>query len=218
VAGCRALDFINHLVDEIQNVPPKLSNDRALRIVAAARNEFAKRGLAGARVEHIARRAGVNKQLLFYYYHSKRGLFQAVLTQAAGELEAALAALALPAGRPPPIERLRLALDAQFDFLAGHPELVALLAQTGRGDLAPFAPAIKRLVVLLAEGQGLGQVRDDLDPYLTAAQALILMVGYLGMESVIAASARPLGADEPALRERWRQAAVELVVAGVAAP
>ena len=27
-----------------------------------------------------------------------------------------------------------------------------------------------------------------------------------------------LGADEPALRERWRQAAVELVVAGVAAP
>jgi hypothetical protein len=84
-------------------------------------------------------------------------------------------------------------------------------------DLAPFAPAIKRLVVLLAEGQGLGQVRDDLDPHLTAAQALVLMVGYLGMESAIAASARPLGADEPALRERWKEAAVDLVVAGVAA-
>jgi len=166
-------------------------------------------------VEQIARRAGVNKQLLFYYYHSKRGLFQAVLTQAAGELEGALAALALPAGRP--LDRLRLALDAQFAFLARHPELVTLLAQAGRLDLAPFAPAIKRLVVLLAEGQGLGQVRDDLDPHLTAAQALVLMVGYLGMESVIAASARPLGADEPALRERWKEAAVDLVVAGVAA-
>jgi hypothetical protein len=46
---------------------------------------------------------------------------------------------------------------------------------------------------------------------------LVLMVGYLGMESVIAASARPLGADEPALRDRWRHAAVDLVVAGVAA-
>jgi len=182
-------------------VPPKLRNSRALRIVAAAREEYAKRGFAGARVEHIARRAGVNKQLLFYYYHSKRGLFHAVLIQAAGELESALAALASPAGRP--LERLRRALEAQFDFLAHHPELVALLAQAGRVDLAPFAPAIKRLVVLLAEGQGLGQVRDDLDPHLTAAQALVLMVGYLGMESVIAASARPLGADEPALRERW---------------
>ena len=192
-------------------MPPKLSNNRALRIIAAAREEYAKRGFSGARVEQIARRAGVNKQLLFYYYHSKRGLFQAVLGQAAGELEDALAALALPSGRP--LDRLRRALEAQFDFLARHPELATLLTQSG----GAFAPAIKRLVVLFAEGQGLGQVRDDLDPHLTAAQALVLMVGYLGMESVIAASARPLGADEPALRERWKEAAVDLVVAGVAA-
>src|SRR5947209_2626148 len=82
-------------------MPPKLSNDRALRIVVAARDEFARRGLAGARVEQIARRAGVNKQLLFYYYHSNRGLFQAVLAEAAGELEAALSNLALPSGVPP---------------------------------------------------------------------------------------------------------------------
>lgn len=194
---------------------PKLNNTRALRIVAAAREEFAKRGFAGARVERIAGHAGVNKQLLFYYYHSKRGLFQAVLSQAARELEEALAAHASQGGRP--LDRLRDALAAQYDFLTRHPDLVTLLAQAGRADLAPFAPAIKRLVVLLAEGQGLGHVRDDLDPHLTAAQALVLMVGYLGLEAAIAASARPLGADEPALRERWRHAAVDLVVAGVAA-
>lgn len=189
--------------------------------MAAARDEFAKRGFAGARVAQIARRAGVNKQLLFYYYHSKRGLFHAVLTAAAGELETALAAPAAPpsgaATAGGSLERLRAVLDAQFDFLARHPDLVALLRQAARTELAPFAPAINRLVVVLAEGQGLGQVRDDVDPHLTAAQALILMVGYLVMEAAIAASARPLGADEPALRERWRQAAVELVVAGVAA-
>ena len=193
-------------------MPPKLSNDRALRIGAAAREEFAKRGYAGARVEQIARRAGVNKQLLFYYYHSKRGLFQTVLTQAARELENALTGLALPAGGP--LERLRLTLQAQFEFLAHNPQIVALLGQGTRSNAA-FAPAIKRLVVLLAEGQGLGQVRDDLDPHLAAAQALILMVGYLSMEGVIAASARTL--DEPALRERWREAAVDLVVNGVRA-
>ena len=193
-------------------MPPKLSNDRALRIGAAAREEFARRGFAGARVEQIARRADVNKQLLFYYYHSKRGLFQAVLSQAAGELENALSALALPGGGP--LERLRLTLHAQFEFLARNPQVVALLGQGTRSSAA-FAPAIKRLVVLLAEGQGLGQVRDDLDPHLAAAQALILMVGYLSMEGVIAASARPL--DEPALRERWREAAVDLVVNGVRA-
>ena len=193
-------------------MPPKLSNDRALRISVAAREEFARRGYAGARVEQIARRAGVNKQLLFYYYHSKRGLFQAVLSQAAGELEQSLSGLALPAGGP--LERLRLTLQAQFEFLARNPQIVALLGQGSRSSAA-FAPAIKRLVVLLAEGQGLGQVRDDLDPHLAAAQAVILMVGYLAMEGVVAASARPL--DEPALRERWREAAVDLVVNGVRA-
>jgi len=203
-------------------MPPKLSNDRALRIVAAAREEFARRGFAGARVDQIARRAGVNKQLLFYYFHSKRGLFQAVLAQSAGELETALAELASKSGGAGsgggPLERLRLTLGAQFEFLARHPEIVALLGQgTRSGGGAAFAPAINRLVVLLAEGQGLGQVRDDLDPHLAAAQALILMVGYLSMESVIATSARPLGADEPSLRARWREAAVDLVVAGVSA-
>src|SRR5216117_1175240 len=128
-------------------MPPKLSNDRALRIVVAARDEFARRGLAGARVEQIARRAGVNKQLLFYYYHSKRGLFQAVLAEAAGELEAALSELATPSGGP--LERLRLTLAAQFEFLARNPQIVALLGQgTRSGGGAAFAPAINRLVVL----------------------------------------------------------------------
>ena len=72
-------------------------------------------------------------------------------------------------------------------------------------------------MVLLAEGQGLGQVRDDVDPHLAAAQALVLMVAYLGLEPLITASAPPLGADEPALRERWKEAAVRLVLQGVTA-
>jgi AcrR family transcriptional regulator len=158
----------------------------------------------------------VNKQLLFYYFHSKRGLFNAVLARGAAELEEALTKLGAvpPDGRP--LDRLRLTLEAQFDFLARNPELVALLAQAGRSDARPFAPAIKRLVVLLAEGQGLGEVRDDVDPYLAAAQALALMVAYLGLESLIAASAPPLRADEPALRVRWKDGAVKLVLEGVA--
>ncbi len=195
---------------------PKLSNSRALRIIAAAREEFSRRGFEGARVDQIVRKAGVNKQLVFYYFHSKRGLFNAVLAKGASQLEQALTALPV-AAEPHPLDRIRTALATQFDFLAENPELVALLTQAGRSEARPFAPAIKRLVVLLAEGQGRGLVRDDLDPHLAAAQALVLMVAYLGLESLIAVSAPPLGADEPALRERWKDAAVRLVLEGVAA-
>ncbi|PYP49396.1 MAG: hypothetical protein DMD45_14715 [Gemmatimonadetes bacterium] len=194
---------------------PKLSNSRALRIIAAAAEEFSRYGFDGARIARIARRAGVNKQLLFYYFHSKRGLFSAVLGHGAAELERALSDLPVP-GRDP-LDRIRAALALQFDFLARHPDLVLLLTSAGRSDARPFAPAIKQLVVLLAEGQGRGRVRDDVDPHLAAAQALVLMVAYLGLESLIATSAPPLGADEPALRERWKEAAVRLVLDGVAA-
>jgi len=197
-------------------VKPKLSNSRALRIIAAAREEFSRRGFEGARVDQIVQKAGVNKQLVFYYFHSKRGLFNAVLANGASQLEQALTALPV-AAEPHPLDRIRTALATQFDFLAENPELVALLTQAGRSEARPFAPAIKRLVVLLAEGQGRGLVRDDLDPHLAAAQALVLMVAYLGLESLIAVSAPPLGADEPALRERWKDAAVRLVLEGVAA-
>lgn len=191
----------------------KLSNNRALQILAAAREEFGKRGFDGARVERIARKARVNKQLVFYYYHSKRGLFQAAVAHATRELEQALAPIAVSEGRP--LVRLRAALDAQFDFLARNPELVTLLVQAGRSDIRPFAPAIRRLVVLLAEGQGLGEVRDDLDPHLAAAQALILMIAYLGLEPLIAASAPSLNNEERALPQRWKDAALRLVLEGV---
>ena len=194
-------------------MPPKLSNTRALLILTAAQDEFAKRGFDGARVERIARRARVNKQLVFYYYHSKRGLFQAVVSHAARELEQALAQDAVAAGRP--LARLRAALDAQFELLIRNADLVTLLIQAGRSEARPFAPAIRRLVVLLAEGQGLGEVRDDLDPHLAAAQALVLMIAYLGLESLIAACAPPLGSDESALAQRWKDAAIRLVLEGV---
>src|SRR5437763_2915647 len=82
---------------------PKLSNSSALRIVAAAREEFSRRGFDGARMDQIARRAAVNKQLLFYYFHSKRGLFTAVLARGAAELEQALAEL--PTGGERPLDR-----------------------------------------------------------------------------------------------------------------
>jgi hypothetical protein len=43
------------------------------------------------------------------------------------------------------------------------------------------------------------------------------MIAYLGLESLIATSARPLGTDEPALAQRWKDAALRLVLEGVSA-
>jgi TetR/AcrR family transcriptional regulator len=51
------------------------------RILDAALEEFAEKGFAGARVEAIARRAGLNKQLISHHFGGKEALYRAVLDE-----------------------------------------------------------------------------------------------------------------------------------------
>lgn len=54
---------------------PRSTQDRILR---AAIDEFADKGFAGARVNEIARRSKSNKRMIYYYFDSKAGLYDAV--------------------------------------------------------------------------------------------------------------------------------------------
>src|SRR3982750_1350431 len=62
------------------------------RILQAALEEFAANGFAGARVDAIARRAGLNKQLISHHFGGKEALYRAVMVarraQPGGELAA----------------------------------------------------------------------------------------------------------------------------------
>lgn len=49
------------------------------KILAAAENEFAQKGLAGARIDDIARISGFNKNMIYQYYQSKERLYETVL-------------------------------------------------------------------------------------------------------------------------------------------
>ena len=65
---------------------PKLSpnddqNSRRARILRAAAEEFAHKGEAAVRMDEIARRGQVNKQLIYYYFGSKAKLYEAVLQE-----------------------------------------------------------------------------------------------------------------------------------------
>ena len=56
--------------------------DRPGEIVEAAMAVFAERGFAAARLEEIARRAGVSKGALYLYFETKEEIFRAVVSQA----------------------------------------------------------------------------------------------------------------------------------------
>src|ERR1700729_3608573 len=81
-------------------------------LLDAALEEFSRRGFAGARVADIARRAGVNKQLINYYFGSKEGLYLA-LQRAWLEREESFAAPEVPL----PDLMVRYLLDALADLI-----------------------------------------------------------------------------------------------------
>ena len=60
-------------------MPPTKDQERRDRILDAASAVFAELGFAGARVDDIAERAGVNKAMLYYHVGDKQALYSAVL-------------------------------------------------------------------------------------------------------------------------------------------
>lgn len=102
--------------------PARVSPDR---ILAAAAVEFAERGYSGARVDRIARRARVNKAMLYYHFGSKEALYRALLRQVFTRAGERLGAIARSDG--PAAEKLDRALEAIADFVDEHAFFPAIM-------------------------------------------------------------------------------------------
>lgn len=102
-------------------------NSKATRgeILAAATDEFAEKGLAGARVEEIAARTATSKHMIYYHFGSKDGLYTAVLERAYEEFR--LAEGATDYAALPPLEALKQLVGATFDVHANHPQIVRII-------------------------------------------------------------------------------------------
>ena len=138
-------------------------------ILRAAVQEISREGLAGARTDAIARSAGVNKALLYYYFKDKDALYSAVLDQVFGGLTAAILDVL---SRPlPPREKLQAYVRTHFDYIAGHPlyprivqEEMMRAGHSGTAQLERivkqyFRPLFVKLSGLLKEGMEAGEFR-----------------------------------------------------------
>ena len=87
-------------------------------ILQAAAKEFAELGVAGARTDAIAREAGVNKALLYYYFRDKETLYGAVLDEAFAGLKSAV--FEVLDSNLPPREKITAYAGRYFDFIASN--------------------------------------------------------------------------------------------------
>lgn len=92
------------------------SHDAKARIFSAAVEEFAQHGLAGSRTETIAKAAGVNIALVYYYFSSKEKLYASVLEEMFSRWHNALMAPLRSAGTP--AQRFIRYVEAYFDHAA----------------------------------------------------------------------------------------------------
>ena len=106
----------------------------------AAEQVYAEHGLAGARTDAIAAAAGVNKALLYYYFKSKEGLYEAVVGSQMREfLQQALEVLSAKGPAAPIL--LRYVSD-HFDFMSTHPHYPRIFQRMMmEGD-----PALERMI------------------------------------------------------------------------
>jgi TetR/AcrR family transcriptional regulator len=131
------------------------------RIVAAATREFAECGFDGGRIDAIARAAGVNKALLYYYFPNKRELYRGLVLDHIGDLGRRLAAVDDPAR--PPDEVLRRMAGVFVELSAAR----------------PFAPLLLVREIL----NGWGHLRDEDFPVLLAQAGPIVGTVGRGVES-----------------------------------
>ncbi|MGN6100298.1 MAG: TetR/AcrR family transcriptional regulator, partial [Devosia sp.] len=114
-------------------------------ILAAAVLEFSQNGYEGARVEAIARRAGINKRMLYHYFGSKEGLYLAVLEGRYAAIRSAEQLLDLT--HRDPVEGMKSLIAFTWNYFLEHPEFLAILAAENQ-QKARFLKQSDRIVQL----------------------------------------------------------------------
>ena len=174
------------------------------RIVAAATAEFARYGIAGARVERIAKTARTSKERVYAYFRSKEALYRHV---AARELAAvAEATHMVPADLPAYAGRVH-------DYFTRHPErqrlmmwgqLELLPGETPAGD--PFQQSVRDKIEQLRKAQEAGQLDAAWDP-----ADILVFVSQIAMSWAAQPGLTPAGGQHDAFLAERRAAIVAAV-------
>ncbi|AIV35459.1 MULTISPECIES: TetR family transcriptional regulator [Streptomyces] len=179
------------------------------RIFEAAVAEFARHGIAGARIDRIAAEARANKQLIYAYYGNKGELFASVLEKKMLDL-----AISVPVD-PDDIEGW---IDRLLDYHAAHPELLRLLfwegMEYGTAELPHESERqahYARKVAALRDGQERGVITG----VIPAPDLLFLLVAMANWAVVVPQMKRILvggeDGDGDRLRDSIKKAARRIV-------
>ncbi|HKP78342.1 MAG TPA: helix-turn-helix domain-containing protein [Phenylobacterium sp.] len=180
--------------------------DRPNEIVQAALAVFAEKGFAAARLEEIARRAGVSKGAVYLYFETKEDIFRAVVGQAIAPNVGAFKAMA--AAHPGPLADLLRGVTGHIATVVSHTPLGGVLKMVV-GEARNFpelarvwhdelvSQALGAMAEAIAAAQARGEVKPG-DPRIYALQLVSpLLMAVLWRETFVPVGATPF--DLPAV-------------------
>ena len=154
------------------------------RILDAAKKEFARKGLGGARVDDIAERAKANKRMIYHYFESKESLFQRVLEDAYVDIRTAEQKLELDHLEPK--EALERLVRFTWKYYLDNPEFLTMvnsenLHKARHLKKSKVVQVISRRFVamvdtILERGAKQGVFREGIDP--VQLNITIAAIGY----------------------------------------
>jgi AcrR family transcriptional regulator len=174
--------------------------DRPAEIVQAAMAVFAERGFAAARLDEIARRAGVSKGALYLYFETKEEIFRAVVDQAiAPNMQAVRAMVAAHPGPLSDLLRLvaarvgtlmeTLPVGGVVKMVIGEAGNFPELARVWHDDLV--AHILGAMTEAIRAAQARGEVRPG-DPRVYALEVIApMLVAVIWRETFVPAGAQP---------------------------
>ncbi len=205
----------------IAPTPPASTQEK---ILDAASSAFAEEGFAGARVDEIARRAGVNKAMLYYHFGDKQALYREVLTRNFGRIEWALQESLSNEGTTS--ERLIAVISTVDRAIAANPDHPRIILREFASGATSLPPEVLERMLglmtivrdLLAEGARNGEFRPT-NPIMTHLSLIgaILMLNVVTPLRERAAQVSP-GIDFPGTDADVAQFLGDLLLKGIAAP
>jgi AcrR family transcriptional regulator len=141
-------------------------------ILEVATQEFASKGLSGARIDEIAAATRTSKRMIYYYFGSKEGLYVAVLEDAYRRIRHIEQGLQLDDLAPE--DALRKLVGFTVDYQRANPDFVRLVMNENihRGQFLAQSktiqqlnvPAIGAVEAVYRRGVKAGVFRKDIDP------------------------------------------------------
>ena len=155
--------------------------DQRRQICEAARRVFARRGVAGTGLAHVAEAAGMGRSSLYHYYPDKPTLLRDLVKQLLDDELAVFVAVLRGDGTPGErVERLARGMVALFDEYSASFRMVFDLRLRDAGRFRLFFRKIrKELAAVIAEGQAQGEFDAALDPALAASTLIGAIDGLL---------------------------------------